>query len=163
MNAKQALRGMMDMSWMVLNTYLGDLNDADLMKRPGPGCNHLAWQWGHLITAEAGLLNSICPGAAPELPAGFGDQHSKETTGIDDPAKFYTKQQYLDWGNKVREATNAALEQSSDTDLDLPAPEKYRDMFPTRASIFMLIGSHPMMHAGQVVPVRRALGKPIVM
>jgi hypothetical protein len=28
--------------------------------------------------------------------------------------------------------------------------------------VFMLIGAHPMMHAGQFVVVRRAAGKPVV-
>jgi hypothetical protein len=132
------------------------------MIRPGKGCNHLAWQLGHLITAEVGLLNSICPGAAPELPAGFEAQHDKATVGIDDPAKFCSKQQYLDLVQKVRAATTAALEKIPDADLDLPSPERLRNMFPTVGSVFMLIGSHPMMHAGQLVPVRRALGKPVV-
>jgi hypothetical protein len=27
--------------------------------------------------------------------------------------------------------------------------------------MFILIATHPMMHAGQFVPVRRALGKPV--
>src|SRR5262245_3659262 len=96
MNAKDAMRMSMDMGLMVLKKYLGDLSDADLMQRPGPGCNHLAWQLGHLINSEVGLLSSICPGKAPQLPAGFAEQHSKETAQIDDPKKFCTKQQYLD-------------------------------------------------------------------
>jgi hypothetical protein len=35
-------------------------------------------------------------------------------------------------------------------------------MFPTMASMFILTATHPLMHAGQFVPVRRALGKPVV-
>ena len=37
-----------------------------------------------------------------------------------------------------------------------------RRRFPTVGSIFTLIATHPMMHAGQFVVVRRQLGKPIV-
>ena len=29
---------------MVLDRYIEDLDDADLLVRPGKGCNHLAWQ-----------------------------------------------------------------------------------------------------------------------
>jgi len=163
MNAKQALQSSIDMSWQVLNKYLDDLSDADLMLRPGPGCNHIAWQLGHLLVAEVGLLSSICPGEAAELPAGFAEQHNKEAAPSDDPAKFCTKQQYLDLAQKVRSATSAALEKKSEADLDLPGPEQYKTMFPTVGSLFVVIGSHPLMHAGQLVPIRRALGKPIVM
>ena len=34
----------MDTSALVLSRYVEDLSDAELMERPGPGCNHIAWQ-----------------------------------------------------------------------------------------------------------------------
>ena len=43
MNAKDAIRSSANVSSMVLKTYVSDLEDADLMRRPGEGCNHLAW------------------------------------------------------------------------------------------------------------------------
>lgn len=163
MNAKDSICGTMDMCQTVLKTYFGDLTDAELMSRPGPGCNHLAWQLGHLIKSEVGLLNQVCPGAAPELPAGFAEKHSKETVGSNDASKFCTKQQYIDLLDSVRNATKVALDKLSDADLDKPGPEEMRSFCPTVGSFFILIATHPMMHAGQFVPVRRALGKPIVM
>ena len=51
MNAKDAIRSSGNLSTMVLKTYISDLDDADLMRRPGEGCNHLAWQLGHLIAS----------------------------------------------------------------------------------------------------------------
>ncbi|MBI3461767.1 MAG: DinB family protein [Planctomycetes bacterium] len=162
MNVRDAIRSTMDTSSTVLKNYLSDLSDADLMRRPGPGCNHLAWQLGHLIAAECSLLEAIRPGAAAQLPEGFAAQHSKEAKDVDDPAKFLTKQQYLDLYDKARSATLAALEKVSEADLDQPGPERFKTVFPTVGSIFVLIGTHPLMHAGQFVPVRRALGKPIV-
>jgi len=56
----------------------------------------------------------------------------------------------------------AALEKTSEADLDAESPEHFRESFPTVGHIYVLIASHGMMHAGQFVPVRRALGKPIV-
>jgi hypothetical protein len=162
MNGKDAIRETLNLSHFVLKTYVNDLTDAELMKRPGPGCNHLAWQLGHLVASECGLLDGIRAGSAPELPAGFAEKHSKETTGSDDPAKFGTKQQYLDLTEKVHAATLALLDSYPEADFAKPAPENFRKMFPTMGAIFILIATHPMMHAGQVVPVRRALGKPIV-
>jgi len=162
MNAKEAIRQTFTMSVHVLKTYFADLSDAELLKRPGTGCNHLAWQLGHLIASECQLLDAIKPGAAPELPAGFAAMHSKETVGIDDPTKFCTKQQYLELIDKVNSASLAALDRFSEADLDQPSPENFRKMFPTMGALFILIATHPMMHAGQFVPVRRALGKPIV-
>ena len=84
MQTKDAIRATMDLSSMVFKGYLNDLDDSQLLARPGEGCNHLAWQVGHLIASEVSLLDSICPGKAAELPAGFAEAHSKETATSDD-------------------------------------------------------------------------------
>jgi uncharacterized damage-inducible protein DinB len=162
MNTQQAIRATMNTSTLVLNRYLEDLSDADLMRRPGPGCNHIAWQLGHLISSENHLLESVAPGSGIELPEGFAPKHSKEKSGDDQPAIFYTKQEYLDLFEKVHAATNAVIDKLGDDDLDQPAPEHFRSRFPTAGHIMILIATHGLMHAGQLVPVRRALGKPMV-
>jgi hypothetical protein len=162
MNAKDTLKNTLNLSQTVISAYVGDLTDAELMKRPAPGCNHIAWQLGHLIASECGLMNMIRPGLAPELPAGFEAAHNKDAVGSDDPAKFCTRQQYLDLMNKVHAATIALLDAYPDADFALPAPEALRSICPTMGHMFVLIATHPMMHAGQFVPVRRALGKPVV-
>jgi len=152
----------MDMSLFVLNTYIGDLSDTELMERPHPACNHVAWQLGHLISSEVSLLESICPGRAAALPAGFAEQHAKETCRENNPAEFQGKAAYQELFTKVRAATLAALEETSDEALDAPAPEWIREHFPAVGHMFMLIATHPLMHAGQFVVVRRALGKPVL-
>ena len=163
MNTAQAIQATAATSDMVVQSYLGDLEDADLMRRPHAGCNHLAWQIGHLIAAECNLLNMLKPGAAPELPEGFAEKHSKETSGDDEASHFHTKAEYLDLFAKVRAATHEALNGVSDADFDAPNPnEAFREMFPTVGSMYVLTATHPMMHVGQWVPVRRELGKPFV-
>ena len=46
--------------------------------------------------------------------------------------------------------------------IELERAEAMRDYAPTIGAVFNLIGLHAMMHAGQFVPVRRMLGKPIL-
>ncbi|MCA9216666.1 MAG: DinB family protein [Planctomycetales bacterium] len=162
MNTKEALKSSLDMSLYVLNTYLSDLSDADLMQRPSKDCNHLAWQLGHLIASEVNLLESVCPGKAASLPEGFAEKHAKETTGNDNAADFCSLQEYNDLFGQVRAATLKALEEIDDNALDAPSPDWIRETFPTVGHMFTLIGSHPMMHAGQFAVVRRALGKPVL-
>jgi len=163
MNAKDAIRSSTNLSTMVLKTYISDLDDADLMRRPGEGCNHLAWQLGHLISSEVQLLDMVAPGQGIELPDGFAEAHSKEACSNDDPAGFHGKQSYVELFDKVREASLAAVDAYAENDLDNPAPEQFRSFCPTMGDVFTLIASHPMMHAGQFVTVRRQLGKPILM
>ena len=162
MDTKSAIKETFGISNMVLNSYISDLTDAELMRRPGPGCNHIAWQLGHLISSECGLLNGIQPGAASTLPDGFEAKHSKEQKDNDNPADFLTKQEYIDLANKVHESVIACLDAFPEAKLDEPSPEHFRSMFPTMGSMFILIATHSMMHAGQLVPVRRELGKPVL-
>lgn len=162
MNAVEAIQQTAATSDMVVNAYLADLEDADLLRRPHPRCNHLAWQLGHLISAECMLLGMLKPGAAPELPEGFADRHSKEAAGDDDPSHFLTKAEYLELYEKVRSATREAIGTVTEAELDAENPkEDMRSMFPTVGSMYVLTATHPMMHVGQWSPVRRELGKPI--
>ena len=163
MNTKDAIRSSANLSSMVLKTYISDLQDADIMRRPGKGCNHPAWQLGHLIASEVQLLDSVVPGHGIELPDGFADAHSKDNCNNDDPAGFHGKVAYVELFDKVRAASLAALDDYAESDLDNPAPEHFRKFCPTMGDMFTLIATHPMMHAGQFVIVRRQLGKPILM
>ena len=163
MNAPQHCQSTAELCNYVLDSYLADLTDAELMTRPGPGCNHLAYQLGHLIESHVSMMNDLSPGSGPELPAGFKQKHSKESAGSNNPDDFYKKDEYVALLAKCREAAKAELAKATDADFDKPAPESMRQWFPTVGHIWALIATHPLMHSGQFVPVRRSLGKPVVM
>lgn len=163
MNAIQAIQATAATSDTILKSYVGDLEDADLMRRPHAECNHLAWQLGHLISSQCMLTNMLKPGSAAELPEGFAEAYSRDNPCSDDPMGYHTKAEYLELYDRVRAASAATLETLSEADLDAPNPnEQMRPMFPTAGAMWVLMASHPMMHVGQFVPVRREAGKPIV-
>ncbi|EMI53849.1 DinB family protein [Rhodopirellula sallentina] len=162
MDAFDAIKQTYSTSQMVMTSFLSDLSDEELLTRPCKGCNHIAWQLGHLIVSEGSLLDSVAPGHSISLPEGFAENHSRENVASDDASQFLTKDQYLDLFGKCKEATFAALDAMSDEDLDKPAPEHLAKMFPTVGSILVLVSTHVMMHVGQIVPVRRSLEKPVV-
>src|SRR4051812_16599167 len=103
MTAKDAIRYLLTANASILKNYLSDLTDADLLVRPDPGANHIAWQLGHLIAAEATFFTSKVPGAkSPELPAGFAERHGKDRAANDGADGFLTKAEYLAAYDKVR-------------------------------------------------------------
>lgn len=163
MDAKEAIKSSANFSTLVLTTYLSDLEEGDLMQRPAEDCNHLAWQLGHLISSEVHLLDQVAPGQGIQLPEGFAEAHSKDACGSDDPEKFLSKAEYLEWFQKARSASLAAIDAYPESQLDEPAPEDFRSFCPTQGDMFILIATHPMMHAGQFAVVRRRLGKPVLM
>jgi hypothetical protein len=149
----------MNMSEFVLKKYLADLSDTELMTRPAKGCNHIAWQLGHLITSENALINVICAGSGVDLPADFVKNHDKETATSDDCALFMNKAEYQELFNRVRQVSKAAIAKLTEADLDKPSGMK---RFPRVGDVVNLIANHVMMHVGPFVVVRRMLGKPVV-
>lgn len=159
MNANEAIRHAITGSDKVVSAYLGDLTDAELLARPVPGANHIAWQLGHLIQAEHDLINMVCPNSMPALPEGFKSQYAKEKASVDDPKAFHTKAEYLKLLAEQRAGTLAALAKLKDSDLDNDAPEPIRGYCSKVADVFLMQPSHVMMHAGQWAVTRRKLGR----
>ena len=160
MTAKDVIRQALDSTRRVLGMLLDDLSDADLLVRPVPGANHIAWQLGHLILSEHRLLATLPGVAAPSLPDGFADRHSAPASRLDPPQGFLGKAAYLELYGTVREGTLAALDRLPDADLDRPNTGPMAPIAPNLGGLFLLMASHSMLHAGQFSVVRRALGKP---
>lgn len=157
--AKQLINESLSTATFCVKAYLEDLSDEDLLRRPSESSNHIAWQLGHLLASDNQLINSVRPGSMPDLPAGFAEQHSKETASINDPACFLTKQQYLDLMAAQHRALLDTLDQLSDEELQQESPESMREYAPSVGSVFNLTPAHWLMHSGQWVVLRRQLGK----
>jgi uncharacterized damage-inducible protein DinB len=158
--AKLALSSTFDTTQMLL----ADLSDADIRRRPVLNANHIAWQLAHLIVAEKFLLDGQLPGVTyPELPPAVASLGTERTGKVDPAEGYLTKAQYLDWFKKMRDATLAAVDKLSDSDLDKPNTNSMAKYAPTLAALIILTANHTLMHGGQFTVVRRALDKPVVM
>ena len=146
----------------LLKKSLADFSDADLLVRPTPGANHAAWQLGHLVNAEVGLVNAVAPGAVPAPPGEFSNRFTKETAKSDDPATFPSKDEILRQLTRTRTATVTWVKGLSDADLEKPGPERMRSVTPTVAHLASMLASHVAMHLGQIQVIRRKLGKPVL-
>ena len=160
MNAREAIRLNIEFSFAnIVRPYLQDLSEADLMVRPAPGANHIKWQLGHLIQSDNGIVNSVCPGVMPPLPAGFDKQHDKAAAASDNPADFRSKEEYLKLAEGQRDAAIKALMSLSDADLDKKCPPPFDHFMKSWGDMFLLLGTHWVMHGGQWAVIRRQLGR----
>ena len=162
MGPKDVIRTVAQTNDFVIKTYLQDLTDADLLLRPVPSANHIAWQMGHLIRAELELLKIISAANTVPLPADWDSVHSKEAAGTEPPVGFRSKAEYMELYAKVRENSTKVLGTLADSDLEKPTSGRMASFAPTWGALLVLIANHPMMHAGQIAVLRRKLGKPIV-
>src|SRR5262249_53934391 len=142
MHGVDAIRATLQSTQQLVTWFLSDLNDADLLVRPVPGANHIAWQIGHLIVAEGGLVRQQLPDAAyPELPAGFAEKYTTTAQAQEATTGLETKARYLDLFTQARQATIAALNKLTDADLDRPATGNMAKFAPTLGSIFLLVSN----------------------
>jgi hypothetical protein len=162
MNAKDAIHYTLNLNMSMLKMLVQDLSDADVLARPVPGANHAAWQIGHLIRSEVGLLEGVGVDHKNLLPPGFSEKHGGSNAGSDNPADFLTKEGYLALFDRVRAATVESLNAFADADLDRPTTGPMKDFAPKFGDLYQLIGNHVMMHAGQFTVLRRKLGKPVL-
>lgn len=157
MYTRDAILYVLNSARYVTSAYLGDLSDQDILVRPAPKAHHIAWQLGHLLLSEAMMANGVQAGTGITFPAGFEGGHSSEGEG-----PYLTKAQYIDLRNAQRERTLMLVREISDHELSLPGPEKMRGYAPTKGAVLLAIGTHEMMHSGQMAVVRRLLEKPVV-
>ena len=59
MNAIEITASALESTGQMLSMFLSDLSDADLLVCPVEGANHIAWQIGHLISAERMTVNNL--------------------------------------------------------------------------------------------------------
>lgn len=163
MQAKDVLITALTQTQHLMTGSLSDLSDEDLLVRPVPQANNIAWQLGHLIASERELLIGALPGVKyPELPAALKDQTSGKSSGQPPAGGYLKKAGYLDWFERVRGATLAAVSKLSDADLDRPTTGEMAKFAPNLGALVTLVGTHTMMHAGQFSVVRRKLDKPVL-
>jgi DinB family protein len=159
MNAKDAARSTMNTADFFVESYLSDITPQEMFVRPAPGANHLAWQLGHLISAETRLVEAAAPGSMPALPDGFAERHTKDTAASVNPTDFLSKEEYFKLAKSVRAATLKALENISDGDLEKPVTGRVPPFVKRGIDCFVTAGGHWILHAGQWVVLRRYLGR----
>ena len=157
MTPQNAINAALASSQLVVDAYLADLTDEETLHRPGPGLNHIRWQLGHLIESEHRLLSQLFPDDMPELPASFAERYTRQTAAVDAPQKFDSLASLREQKQAQRDGTLAALRSCADEQLDALTGIDYA---PTIADLFVMQGTHWLMHAGQWAIIRRQLGRP---
>jgi hypothetical protein len=160
MDFKQGIRSSLVAADYVAFGYLADLTAEEMLVRPVPDANHVAWQLGHVIWAERSLIEAAVPGSMPPMPEGFGEKHGKGTSCSDDPQQFLSKEEYMALAKTVRAATLKALDQLSPEDFDKPVSGKMPPFVKCVGDCFVILSPHWVGHAGQWVVLRRKLARP---
>jgi uncharacterized damage-inducible protein DinB len=144
-------------SQALLMRYVADLTAAEFLHRPSPNANCAAWTVGHLaLTDRRSLARLGAP--QPELPEGF-DRRFLRGEGCPQAAEFGDARQIVavfdEHRNRLVAAVRAATAAQLDQKLDKPIA-----MASTVGEALSFVAVHTAMHAGQIVMIRRSLGRP---
>jgi uncharacterized damage-inducible protein DinB len=157
---KDALRTGLEMSLGMVRRLTADLSDEDLLVRPTPGANCIAWQLGHLVGSDCRWAAKL--GVTPDLPPGFTGRFTKEAAAVDPPSGLPKKAELLSAFETSRAALKMALDRLPESELDRKTEGPMAALAPTTGALFLLMTIHASMHAGQFSAVRRKLGKPVL-
>lgn len=147
----------------LLKMTLGDFTDAELLVRPCEGANHIAWQLGHLIVAEASMVEAVAPGKGGQVPENYKAIFSKENASSNDSSLFPKKAELLATFDLVRSASIEWAKGLQAEDLPKPGPERMRAFIPTVGALARILLEHTAIHVGQFQVTRRKLNKPHTM
>ncbi len=141
---------------------------GDFARKPkGIDTNHPAFTYGHLALYPERLLDLIGRGDLAQPDQKFVDLFTAGAVCQDDPAGsiYPTMDAILARFRQRYEAVLPVLAEVNDDVFARPNPnERMKERFPTVGlACNFLVGSHLMMHFGQMSAWRRCMGLPSVM
>jgi DinB superfamily len=126
---------------------------------------HVAWQVGHLATAEARLVlerASRRNAEAEGLPAGYLPLFLRTMVVEPDPAKYPQAQEIRAVFDRIHQAALRALKDLDDNDLDTVVEGAQHRFCRTKFDFVRWCSHHEFLHTGQIGLIRRMLGhKPV--
>jgi hypothetical protein len=144
-------------------SLLDDIADDQWFSAIGDGLTHVAWQVGHLASAQYSLCLARTRGAQPEdeqlIPADFREHFRKGSTPHGDATGYPSPQEIREVAAAVHARALDELPRLSEDLLDVPI-ENPHPVFSTRYGALIFCPEHEFLHAGQIALIRRWLGKP---
>ena len=149
----------LDASRLMLMRFAQDLKPAEYLHRVVPKSNCAAWTIGHLVIAERRFGQRV--GAEqPALPEGFDKRFARDEAAPM-AADFGDVSILLPLFNAHRDATIAAVRALPPARLTEPLQQP-SPMFKTLGESIAFASLHVVSHTGQLIMIRRSLGRPII-
>jgi DinB superfamily len=133
----------------------------DWFRKPSGGVSHIAWQVGHLASAEYCLALWRIRGKHPQDADLISDEFVRlsgaESVPDFDPTKYPGDAEIRRVFDRVHEQVLRELHDLDDSDLDQPVLNPH-PLAKTKLWALLWCAHHEMLHAGQIGLLRRQLG-----
>ena len=155
MAIKDYLLNMISVNQYAAKKLLDDVSEEDSMVRGQDQFNHIRWQVGHMLYADTYALSLV--GGKLETDTDFAKLFGGGSVCSDNPADYPAYAELRDHLFAVYDMLGEAVEKASDADLEKPTDEKENAEPIWKTISFMLM--HDFYHGGQVVHIRKVLGR----
>ncbi len=161
MNVVEATIARIEFARKYTLTLIDATPPEDWFRTPSPPVSHIAWQVGHLATAEYGLTLAARRGPrdsdsaiiAPE----FRKHFARGSSAAVDPSNHPSPEELRATLDRVHAAALAELGAVTEAELEGP-PLISLSMAKTKRGALQFCPEHEMLHAGQIGLLRRLLG-----
>lgn len=144
-------------------TFLADLEPSDWLWQPGDGLNHIAWHVGHVTYAQYFLCVVRVRGRVESdrelVPTAFLRRYKFGSKPSPEPSRNATPDELLATLRGVHALALSELEARTEAELDVQTDPPH-PLFETTLGGVEWCGQHELLHCGQVMLLRRMLGKP---
>ena len=137
--------------------------EAEWFRLPAGGVSHVAWQVGHLASAEYRLALWRIRGSQPQdtdlISEKYRHLFGYESVPDPDPTKYPSQAEIRAVFDQVHEQTLRELRGMNEGEMDQPVLHPH-PFAPTKLLALFWCANHEMLHAGQIGLLRRLLGYP---
>ncbi len=141
---------------------LSNVDRKDWFRQPSEGVTHIAWQVGHLASAQYMLCLARARGERAEdaglLPPQMISLFMRDSAPTPDPSKYPTPTELLATLERVHAAAKSEALHKSDEELRQPALGKPHPIFTEKLGALFWCARHEMLHTGQIGLLKRLLG-----
>lgn len=145
--------------------FLADIGPDEWFWQPAPELNPLGWHVGHLAFAEYFLclkrVRDRIESDTRLIPTAFLKRYKFGSKPSGDPEQNATPDELLTTLRGVHELALEELADRTDAELDTPTHPPH-PFFTTKLGAIEWCSQHELIHCGQIMLLRRLLGKPAV-
>lgn len=143
-------------------SFLEGLAPEQWFWQPAQGMNHIGWHVGHLAFAQYFLCLKRVRDRIEEdeslITTSFLKRYKRESQPSGEPAENFSPEELRSVFNRVHEKSLAELAERTDEELDVPTHPPH-PVFETKLGAIEWCSQHELMHCGQIVLLRRMMGK----
>jgi len=155
MSMKEQLKYMVNINKLVAGNILPDITEEESLVRIEKIPNHIRWQVGHMVYSAGFALMKL--GDTEDDWERLKSLFAGGNELADDPSVYPSMEQLRGWLGDIHERTLKILDEVDDATLAEEIGEEGQKRPAWQRYTFLCM--HEFYHAGQIVQIRRALGR----